>query len=426
LFVIPIVIATAALAFAVVQIVEKTKRGKQNGGRKKGVLSLYQFQQKAIVAGFSPKEASLLHESALASKLENPLEIFSSYKSLDIIIRSVMQKFLIVGKEKDPDGQEFLGKLLDLRKQITVLKLNARKKLSSSREITSGQEVQVVLAGEGIFATKVSSHDLYFAVLSPIVFDLSPDFRWESRRVMIFFPKRNDGEYCFNTTVVREIEDTKTGEFVLLMYHQETLSHTQKRQSIRVLLNKHAHIFPIGDGIGRSFAEGKPCTLYDISDDGCAVIMEGKIKMPKVVIIQFTLNNQLIGINGKCESIQYNKLRNASMLHIRANSIPRDTKNIILSVMFGLISKDDEPPVSDVPAENSGNSHEYPANQANAASDREKHAVVRQSEQGEYSSGGNVPAEAVLDNPPSENFAEDKQEATNTDVEIAAKEVPAE
>jgi c-di-GMP-binding flagellar brake protein YcgR len=358
----------------------------------------------------------LLYEFAFASKLENPLEILSSCKSLDVIIRSVIQKFLVAGKEKDPDSQEFLGKLLDLRKQITVLKLNARKKLSSSREIKSGQEVQVVLAGEGIFATKVSSHDLYFAILSPIVFDLPPDFRWENRRVMIFFPKRNDGEYSFNTTVVREIEDAKTGEFILLMNHQETLSHTQKRQSIRVLLNKHAHIFPIGEGIGRSFAEGKPCTLYDISDDGCAVIMEGKTKMPKAVIIQFTFNNQLIGINGKCESIQYNKLKNASMLHIRANSIPRDTKNIILSVMFGLISKDDEPLVSIVPAENSGNSHEGSVDQANTAPDKEKYAVVRQSEQDEYSSGGNVPAEAVPDNPFSGNFAGDNQEATNTKI----------
>jgi hypothetical protein len=362
LFVILVSIAAVVLVFAVVQIITMSKSKAPTGNRVKTVWDAQQFYQKAMIAGFTLQEATLLREFTLAAKLENPQEVLWSYKSLDIVIKFVAENFRIAEKEKNPEAQEFLGKLLDLRKKIIVDKLNARKKLSSSKEIPAGQEVQVVLTGIGIFSTKTSSNDLYFAVLSPIVLDLPPNFKWDDRKVMVFFRKRNEGEYSFNTTAVREIEDPKTGDFVLLLHHQHTLSHTQHRQSVRVLLNKRAHLYPVGGSTERNFAEGKPCELYDISDDGCSVIVDGKINASRTVIIQFTLGNQVVGINGKCRSAQYNRLKNVTFLHIHAVSIPRDVKNTILSVMFGLVSKDDEQPLPNVHSESNGNaeSQNYP------------------------------------------------------------------
>jgi c-di-GMP-binding flagellar brake protein YcgR len=396
--------AAAVLVFAVVQIVRVFKRRKRNKVPKKTVWSVQRFHQKAMEAGFTAREAILLNEFALAAKLESPPEVLWSYKSLDVVIKLAMEKFRIAGKEKNLETQEFLGKLLDHRKRIIVYKLNTRKRLAHSREIPAGQEVQVVLEGIGIFTTKVSSHDLYFAVLSPIVFDLPPNFRWESRKVMIFFRKRNDGEYSFNTTVAREIEDLKTGEFVLLLYHQEALFRTQNRQSIRRLLNKQAHIIPIGDGIGRGFAESKPCTLYDISDDGCSVVVAGKMSAPLTVIVQFTLNDQLIGINGKCLSVQYNRVKNVSMLHINANSIPRDAKNAILSVIFGLTNEDDSPFMPDAPPESNGQAE--PSNHSNADTGKPLHSP---------SPGETGSAETTPENPPYGNAAENNQATDGTE-----------
>jgi hypothetical protein len=347
LAVVLITIFAAALIVAIIQIV-RVVRERQGGGRK-GSSSFQQFHREILEAGFTSSEAVALYEFARASNLEDPANILFSYKALDIVIKTIMQKFSAEGKEKNSDSQEFLGKLLDLRKQITVQKLNARKKLSHSKEITAGQEVQVILSGVGVFTTKVMPHDVYFSVLSPIVFDLPPNFKWENRKVMIFFRRRNDGEYSFNTTVVEEIEDEKTGEYALLLNHQEALSHTQKRHSVRVLLNRAAHLYPIGDGLGGDFAEGKMCTVYDISDDGCAVMVEGKMDIPSAVIIQFSLSNQSIGINGECRNAQYSKASNMTTLHICSNSIPRDVKNIILSVTFGLASKGDDLPLAAAP-----------------------------------------------------------------------------
>jgi hypothetical protein len=73
-----------------------------------------------------------------------------------------------VKRGKQVGSQEFLGKLLDRRKQITVLRLNMRKRLINSSGIPAGQEVQVVLVDTGIFTTKVVPHDRYFAVKTTV------------------------------------------------------------------------------------------------------------------------------------------------------------------------------------------------------------------------------------------------------------------
>jgi c-di-GMP-binding flagellar brake protein YcgR len=338
-----IIIAAAAPVSFVVWRIKKRKVKKQKPDVKKGVMPFSQFQRAVVAAGFTLQETEILYDLALSANLENPTAFLMSYKSLDTVISLAIQKFAALEKNKYPAAQEFLGKLLERRKRITIQKINARKILSGSREIPSGQNVQVVLAGVGVFTTQVVPHSSYFAILSPIVRDLPVDFNWKDTKVTIFFRKINDGEYSFNTTIVQEIEDEKNGDFVLLMRHQVPLFHAQKRSSIRGVFKKQAYIYPIGDDTGKTFAESKPCTLSDISDEGCSLIMEGKVTMPRSVIIQITLGGQLISINGECRNIQYNRMKNISRLHIKAESIPRDTKNIILSVIFGIVREADDP-----------------------------------------------------------------------------------
>lgn len=401
----------AGLIFTVVKMGGKIKLRIKKGFHKKIVPSPHQFRDRAARIGFTPQETTLLYELATAAKPENPLEALWQFQFLDMIIKSVIQQCRKTGKETDTESQKFLGKLLDYRKQLTIRKLNMRKKLSSSREIPAGQEVQAILADIGIFRTKVTAHSSYFALLSPIVHDLSPDFKWEQRKVMIFFRRRNDGEYSFNTTVIKEIEDGKSHEFVLLLHHQEILAHAQKRQSIRVVLNQEAHMYPVGDDAGRTFAESKSCRLYDISDEGCAVMVHGKMNAPRAVIIQVMLDNRLVGINGECLSMQYDKAKNMSMLHIRADSIPREVKNIILAVMFGLIDRDAGAPAPTAPHPADGNGRAEPAHQINTVTDADagtrEPAVVQPPEQSASSSDASSSDESGQNNAEADGLSEE-------------------
>jgi c-di-GMP-binding flagellar brake protein YcgR len=341
--VILIIIAVAVLVPLAVWVVKKRKGKKHKSAARKSILPFSPFQQKMTSAGFTAPEAALLYEIVASASPENSTAFLTSHKSLDAVIITAMQRIAATGQNNDPDAQEFVGKLLDRRKRITIQKMNARQILSGSREIPAGQSVQVVLTGVGIITTQVVPHSSYFSILSPIVRDLPVDFKWRGRNVMIFFRKRNEGEYSFNTTIVEEIEDKRTGDFILLMDHEAPLFHTQNRSSVRAALKKQAHIYPIGDGIGRTFTEGKPCALSDISDDGCSVVMEGKVNMPRSVIVQLTLGGQFISMNGECLRVQYNRIKNTSRLHIKTESIPRRIKNIILSVTFGIIKEENDP-----------------------------------------------------------------------------------
>jgi c-di-GMP-binding flagellar brake protein YcgR len=401
--VILIIIAAASLVSFVVWRIKKRKVKKQKPDVKKGVMPFPQFQREVVAAGFTLQESVLLYDIVPSANLANPMAFLTSYKSLDTVISVAMQKFAANGKNQVPAAQKFLGKLLERRKRITIQKMNARKILSGTREIPAGQNVQVVLAGVGVFTTQVVPHSSYFAILSPIVRDLPIDFNWEGKRVTLFFRKINDGEYSFNTTVAKEIEDEKTGDFVLLMQHQVPLFRAQKRNSIRAVFKKQAYIYPIGDDMGRIFAESKPCTLSDISDEGCSVIMEGKVTMPRSVIVQFTLGGQFISINGECRNIQYNRIKNISLLHIKAESIPRDTKNIILAVAFGIIREDNDPArISGTPEKRGGEARqtdEPPSGEAEQGQDEPTDPLLN--EQDNQSTSPPLPS--APDNPVSDD-----------------------
>jgi hypothetical protein len=86
--------------------------------------------------------------------------------------------------------------------------------------------------------------------------------------------------------------------------------------------------------------------------------------------------------------------------------MPRATKNIILSMMFGLINESNEPPAADEPP--MGNSNVESANQPDAALSLEKTAAVRPSQ--EPPSGENG-SEVILSDNPQEDLAENMQTA---------------
>jgi c-di-GMP-binding flagellar brake protein YcgR len=336
------ILIAAALAFFVIRIVKKRRLNKRKSAVKKGVMSLSQFQQKLALTGFTASEVTLLYETLAEADLEVSEVFLTSFKMLDTLIKHIMQKFASERKDTLPASQALLGKLLERRKRLTIQKINMRKPLSTSREIPAGKDVRVVLAEVGIFTTQVQAYDGYFAILSPLIYDTPTGFRWENRKAMILFHKMDDGEYSFVTTVEKEIEDEKTGEFILLLHHQETLSRAQKRKSVRMPLKKQAYIYPADNTVEKAFVEGRACALSNISDTGCLILMAGNVNMPRFVIVQFMIDGRLVTISGECQSVKYDRTINVTSLHIKANSIPRDVKNIILSVIFGIIEHQDD------------------------------------------------------------------------------------
>jgi hypothetical protein len=346
-------IAGAALIvlMVIIRVVNNRKPGRPpTAGFQKSTVSPVRFQQYAKEAGFLPKEGLLLYDLARQMDSENPLALLTSLKRLDAAIKMMMDKLSATGKEKDSAGQEFVGKMMEHRKRLTNEKLSAQPGLTDSRGIPVGQNVQVVLANMGVFSTRVQATGQNLAILSPIIMDLPPDFKWENKKVILFFRRKNDGEYSFGTSVVKEVGQEKAGDTILLLRHQDTLSRAQRRQSLRMMMHKNAHLYPVGNSAGRTFSEGMRCVMNDLSDGGCSVILEGKIEMPRTAIIQTTLGGRLISLVGECRAIQYNRAKNVSLLHIETPALPREIKNLILAVMFGIITDSADPDTADAPS----------------------------------------------------------------------------
>jgi c-di-GMP-binding flagellar brake protein YcgR len=290
--------------------------------------------------GFSDDDMALINGAAAEAGIEPPYKYFWSTTQLDLVLKALTRVLVTIGKLNEASSQALLGTLLEHRKTLELNKANSSKQgLSSTKEIAAGQPVQVILNEIGIFSTQVTKNVEHLEILTPIVADLPPTFSFVGRNLNVFFKRKGDGEYSFNSTASKEVECGETGDFVLYLPHSDTLSRSQKRRSIRVQTWKDAHIYPVDDIGNKSFSEGKKCTLNDISDMGCSAIIDGRSELPPTLIIQFNLCNQLLSLYGERRTIQFNRQKNISLLHVEFQSLPPESKNLLLSFIFGIIEE---------------------------------------------------------------------------------------
>jgi hypothetical protein len=343
----PVFIGLALLAAAVILVIKIRRRWKKKiksavplaphrlHNKNSAVMNAGQYLAKGKEIGLSPADCKRLMLLAVSEGLKPPNQFFWSQPQMDIVLKAFMFSLTITNKEDDAANQVMLGRLLEYRKQMSLKKINIRRGLKSTHEIIAGQNVQVILNGVGIFATKVYTNDDCLQVLSPIIHDLPGDFTWKNQKIIVFFRRKNDGEYTFGTTVIEEKKDSRLGEFVLVLRHADTLSRSQKRRSIRTVMQKEAHIYPVDDA-STELTESKLCTINDISDTGCSIYMRGNAGKLSSVIIQFMLHNQLINLHGDCKRVLFNRSKGVSLLHIEFAPLPLKQKNQILGFIFGI------------------------------------------------------------------------------------------
>jgi hypothetical protein len=87
---------------------------------------------------------------------------------------------------------------------------------------------------------------------------------------------------------------------------------------------------------------GLKCFLEDLSDTGCAVTVGGKTEIGLRVKVQFALDNVPVCISGIVRSTTYKDDTNRSLLHVEADPLPTEIRNLILGQMFGKVSDDDD------------------------------------------------------------------------------------
>ncbi|MDR0473897.1 MAG: PilZ domain-containing protein [Treponema sp.] len=306
--------------------------------------SWVQFFSKGTDAGFGFKEIEILRRLSEKSQIEYPISIFTTQDQLDICIRAFVQDMSQKGQENETESQNFLAKLYDFRQRIAKNKSSTGSGISNSRQVSEGQNIQILLEGYGVFKSQVVKNTNQYLIASrPNSSKIPGVFSWLKQAVSVYFWREEDAGYVFDTEVIDEV--LSRGISCLKIAHSDTLSRTQKRKSIRVKMHKPAFLYPLKREADASKIEtmsGLKCFLEDLSDTGCAITVGGKGEPGLRIKAQFALNSAPIVMTGTVRSVQHKADINNSLLHIEADPLPIDIRNQILGGILGMLPEDEE------------------------------------------------------------------------------------
>lgn len=298
-----------------------------------------EFYVKGKESGFSFPEINLMRKAAVQNKLKNPSSLFWSERTLDRCIRGIIVQQRSKGDEDSQESIEFISKLFEFRNRVEFNRPKYRQGITSSRKMVAGQYLKLLLPGSGVYVAKVVENlRRYLAISYPEGKALPPGFSWKGQRIKVYFWRKEDAGYYFETLVLGDYNDQKFP--ILHIRHSDTLTRTQRRQSIRIDVNRNGQLHRLrtldvaNEQVGES--GGYRCRIVDISESGAAVMVGGKAKAGMAVKIQTVLDDQDVVMCGAVKDVTYQDRKNASILHIEAASVGPVMKNRILSHVYGI------------------------------------------------------------------------------------------
>jgi c-di-GMP-binding flagellar brake protein YcgR len=303
-----------------------------------------QFFSDGKEAGFAIKEMEQLRRLAVKCNIENPASIFRSQNQLEICIKSLVEEIRMSKESDTPLIQSFLSKLFDYYKGIELKNIDKKSSISTSHQISEGQPIKILLPGTGVFKSEVIKNIAGSLTVSrPVNSKITTSLQWNGLKISIYFWREDDAGYVFDTVVVDEV--FSKGFSALKVDHCDTLFRTQKRKSLRVKLKRAAYLYPVDEENLTETIESEPglcCMLDNISDTGCAFMINGQASSGLRLKVQFGVNKMPVCIIGTVRSVEYNKDTNSSLIRMEADPLPHKMRNRIMSEVFHMLPEENE------------------------------------------------------------------------------------
>jgi hypothetical protein len=86
---------------------------------------------------------------------------------------------------------------------------------------------------------------------------------------------------------------------------------------------------------------GLKCYVEDLSDTGCAVTVGGKAETDLRVKVQFALDEAVLCMTGIVRSLNFDEITGRSLLHIEAEPMPIEMRNLIYGEVFDMSLEND-------------------------------------------------------------------------------------
>jgi c-di-GMP-binding flagellar brake protein YcgR len=268
-----------------------------------------EFYSKGMDAGFSLSEIKLLWSAARRANLENPPAIYGSVEELDKAINQIAgnQKFSD-RKGIDPETL-ILKKLFEYRKKVEMNRPKYRSGLKTTRNIAIGQKLTLRAEGGGIYSSKVVENaETYLTVTIPVGGTLPGGFSWRQGKLNVYFWRKEDAGYFFQTRVIDKFYDRRNLHFRI--FHSDNILRSQKRRAFRAPARISARLYPLkGIDEANSLMESTPglnCLMIDLSEDGAALKIGGRGKKNQVIKLQFRIRDEIVVVSGVVKSIRVN------------------------------------------------------------------------------------------------------------------------
>lgn len=304
-----------------------------------------QFYVRGKEHGFKFRELNLLRRVAVENRLKNPTSLFWSERTLDRCIRGTIISLRANDKIDDEASIHFLNKLFDFRKRVEFSLPKYRLGIQSTRSIDAQQPIKITFPGGGVYTSKVVENmRKYLAVAYPRGKPLPFGVSWQGQRISVYFWRVDDAGYYFESRVIGDYMDRNYP--ILHIAHSDQLVRTQKRGSVRAQLDTGGRVFPLrsiqqADETPESTG-GFRCKMVDISEDGAALVVGGRVKPGLPVKIQTEIDGEEIIMSGVIKGVNYRQNKNISVLHVQAAPPSPQMKNRILSYVYGIFAESKE------------------------------------------------------------------------------------
>lgn len=306
------------------------------------------FFSKGKEMGFSTSECRSLLQLAKKTNLAHPGALFWSRVQLDGCIHTWVRSLLISNKLDEEENQNFLAKLFELRKRIELDNKSKHKGLNDTYPMEVLQKLHVVTSGAGVFSSKlIENNKGFLRIERPDSSALPVNFEWKDKDLIVYFSRKDDAHYCFESKVIAEKIPSREVESVgtLQIAHSNKVERTQYRASVRAKTNRSAFLYPAGQAVAAGQSEvitRVKCILEDISETGLAVIAGGHTIPGISVVVQFTLNRKPVSISGTVRAVEFDEKKNTSRLHIQSDMMPRHIYNLVMCFVLGAIKDEDD------------------------------------------------------------------------------------
>ena len=303
-----------------------------------------QFFAKGKEAGFTIKDMEQLRRTVATCEISDPVIIFKSQKQFEVVIRSVVNAIRLAGEEGDPQTQYFLSKLFDYYKKIEMQAMDNKTRITTSRQISEGQTLRILVAGTGVYKSEVvKNFGNYLTISRPSNSKAPSSMHWNGLKISVYFWREDDAGYVFDTEVIDEV--FSKGISSLKVEHNDSLFRTQKRKSMRIKFQKAAFLYLVNDGDNPHRLEktaGLRCMMDDISDSGCAFKVLGQAQVGLRLKLQFSLDKAPVCMPGTVRSVDYFHDGNMSLVHMESDTLPFGVRNKILCEVFKMLPEEDE------------------------------------------------------------------------------------